>query len=138
MRARRSAGGAAASAPVTSASAPSRAQSPGKTCIGSLHPNASTLITTNSTQASTSPTGSAASAVNPASASARHSSIQASRARPSPIAQTGASCASRIPDSVTRLARSAIPATARVSTLSACVTVKVRSKMRREKRLASA
>ena len=51
------------------------------------------------------------------------------------MAQAGASCDSRIPDSVRRLAKMAMAATPSVSTFKAAVTAKVRSKILSEKSL---
>ena len=85
-----------------------------------------------SAQASTSPSGSASSAVSAASATLRSSSIRPSCRRVRPIAQTGASCGRRVAQRVRRLVRIANPATPSVRTLSAPVTTKVFSKIARD------
>ena len=113
----------------------SLSQSSGNTCIGNSQPNASTFMTESSIHASPSPTGTAASMVKEASAALRRISSSANCLNVSPVAQAGASCASRMPDSVSRLAKMAIAATPRVSTFKAAVTAKVRSKIFSEKAL---
>ena len=97
--------------------------------MGRRQPNASTLMTASSIHARQRPTGTAASMVNAASAALRRISSRASRFSVSPMAQAGASCASRMSDNVSRLAKIANAATPSVSTLSAAVTAKVRSKI---------
>ena len=65
--------------------------------------------------------------VKTARTSVRAKSKAASRRLVSPKAQTGASCTTRMPESVIRLAKIATPATASVNTFNAPVTAKVRS-----------
>ena len=76
--------------------------------------------------------------VSPARTSARASSSPAKCRTVSPIAHKGASCTSRKPDSVTNVANNARAATDRVSTFSAPVIRKVRSKIASDSALACA
>ncbi|MNN53532.1 hypothetical protein D3C81_1682930 [compost metagenome] len=99
---------------------------PGNTCSGRRQPKACTLTTATRHQASSTPSGIASSTVRLASSSVCPRLSQASRVRPTPSAQSGASWPRRLWPRVSRLMNRATPATNRVRLLSAAVAAKVR------------
>jgi hypothetical protein len=134
MRASLATGSAAAQSAAAIATASSSISCSGKTWNGSRQPNALTLTIASRHQATKRPSGSANSAVISATAMVFSSSSAASRRRVRPIAHSGASCGSRELASVSRLVKSAMPATPSVKALSAAVTEKVRLKIRLDSR----